>query len=101
MKIQERSMLVDLTIKCWDATKHDKKVSAEVEQAHAAHDAGRYSKRLIDKAHLADLSNLAGKARQFHYRLTLPWSDKGQRILPSDLFLDYRHGLAGIKAEFF
>lgn len=94
-------MLVDLTIKCWDATKHDKKVSAEVEQTHAAHDAGRYSKRLIDKAHLADLSALASKARNFHYRFTLPWSDKGQRILPSDLFLEYRQGVANIKAEYF
>lgn len=94
-------MLADLTIKCWDATKHDKKVSAEVEQTHSAHDAGRYSKRLIDKAHLAELSTLAGKARQFHYRFTLPWSDKGQRILPSELFLEYQQGVASIKAEFF
>jgi hypothetical protein len=100
MKIQERSMLVDLTIKCWDATKHDKKVSAEVEQTHAAHDAGRYSKRLIDKAHLAELSALASKARQFHYSYTLPWSDKGQRILPSDLFIDYRQGIQNIKNEY-
>lgn len=100
MKVQERAMLVDLTIKCWDATKHDKKVSAEVEQAHAAHDAGRYSKRLIDKAHLSAVSTIAAEARKFHYSLTLPWSDKGQRILPSELFFEYQQGLAGIKNKF-
>lgn len=101
MKIQERSMLVDLTIRCWDATKHDKKVSAEVEASHAAHDAGRYSKRLIDKAHLSELSTLASQARQYHYSRTLPWSDKGQRILPSELFMEYRQGVHDIKVKFF
>lgn len=94
-------MLVDLTIKCWDATKHDKEVSAEVEKTHAAHDAGRFNKRLIDKTHLAELSTLASEARNFHYHFTLPWSDKGQRILPSELFLDYQQGLAAIKGKFF
>ena len=32
--IQDKSMLVELTISKWGATKHDKTVSAEVEQAH-------------------------------------------------------------------
>ena len=39
--IQSKAMLVDLTIRQWTATKHDKAVSAEVETAHAAKDAGR------------------------------------------------------------
>lgn len=98
--IQDKSMLIELTISRWTATKHDKAVSAEVEQAHAAKDAGRYNKRLIDKVHLATVDTLAGQIRKFHYSRTLPWSDKGQRLLPSKLFMDYRQDIASYKTQF-
>lgn len=98
--IQDKSMLVELTISKWTATKHDKTVSAEVEQAHAAKDAGRYNKRLIDKAHLATIDTLAGQIRKYHYSRTLPWSDKGQRLLPSKLFMEYRQDIAAFKVQF-
>jgi len=98
--IQDKSMLVDLTISKWTATKHDKTVSAEVEMAHAAKDAGRYNKRLIDKAHLAEIDALAGQIRKYHYSRTLPWSDKGQRLLPSKLFMEYRQEINDLKTKF-
>ena len=98
--IQSKAMLVDLTISQWTATKHDKAVSAEVETAHAAKDAGRYNKRLIDKAHLAEINRIANELRKHHYSRTLPWTDKGQRLLPSELFLDYRQDMAKYKADF-
>jgi hypothetical protein len=98
--IQDKSMLVDLTISKWGATKHDKAVSIEVEQAHAAKDAGRYNKRLIDKAHLATIDTIAGQMRKYHYSRTLPWSDKGQRLLPSKLFMEYRQDIAAFKTQF-
>lgn len=98
--IQDKSMLVELTISKWTATKHDKAVSAEIEQNHAAKDAGRYNKRLIDKAHLAAIESLAGQIRKYHYSRTLPWSDKGQRLLPSKLFMEYRQDIAAYKAQY-
>lgn len=98
--IQNRAMLVDLTISQWTATKHDKAVSTEVERNHAAKDAGRYNKRLIDKAHLAAVNTLANQIRSAHYARTLPWTDKGQRLLPSDLFMEYRQEMASLKAQF-
>lgn len=98
--IQNNSMLVELTISKWSATLHDKKVSAEVETTHSAQDAGRYNKRLIDKAHLAAINELAGQIRKYHYSRTHPWTDKGQRILPSALFMEYRQDIASFKAKF-
>lgn len=98
--IQSKAMLVDLTISQWTALKHDKAVSAEVETTHAAKDAGRYNKRLIDKAHLAEITKIANELRKHHYSRTLPWTDKGQRLLPSELFLDYRQDMAKYKADF-
>lgn len=93
MAIQNRAMLIDLTIHQWAAIKHDKSVSAEVEIKHAAKNAGRYNKHLIDKAHLAAIQAAANGVRKFHYSRTLPWADGGQRLLPSDLFMDYRDDL--------
>jgi hypothetical protein len=98
--IQNRAMLVDLTISQWTATKHDKAVSTEVERNHAAKDAGRYNKRLVDKAHMEAITNAASQLRSSHYAKTLPWTDKGQRLLPSDLFMEYRQEIARLKAEF-
>ena len=100
MTLQNKSMLVELTISKWTATRHDKHVSAEVEQKHSATDAGRYNKRLIDKAHLAEIDTLAGQVRLYHYSRTLPWSDKGQRLLPSALFMEYRQEIALFKTRF-
>lgn len=98
--LQDKSMLVDLVIRKWTATKHDKTVSSEIEKAHAAHDAGRYNKRLIDKAHTATIETLAGQIRKYHYTRTLPWTDKGQRLLPSALFMDYRQDITSFKAQY-
>ena len=94
------TMLVELTIRQWTGTKHDKSVSAEVEQTHQAKNAGRYNKYLIDKAHLADISSAANALRKYHYTRTLQWNDGGQRIMPSALFLEYRDEMAKYKQIF-
>lgn len=92
-------MLVDLTIHRWTATKHDRAVSTEIEQKHSAHDAGRYNKQLIDKANLQLIDELGNQIRAYHYRLTLPWTDKGARLLPSKLFFEYQQGLNALKQQ--
>ncbi len=97
--LQERSMLADLTIHRWTATKHDPAVSAEVEKAHSASNAGRYNKQLIDKSYLATIDELGNKIRKHHYTYTLPWTDKGARLLPSKLFMEYRQGLADLRTK--
>ena len=96
---QEKSMLVDLTIHRWTATKHDRSVSAEIEKSHNAHDAGRYNKQLIDKTHLKLIDELGNELRKYHYHHTLPWTDKGARLLPSKLFFEYRDGLNRLKQQ--
>lgn len=98
--IQNRSMLIDLTIRRWTAVKHDRTVSAEVDHSHAAKQGGRYNKYLIDKAHLAAIDTIANDLRKYHYSRTLPWTDKGHRALPSDLFFEYQQELAKYRQQF-
>lgn len=100
MSIQEKAMLVQLNIKQWTGKKQDKKVTAEVETAHGAHNAGRFNKDLVSKALLTPHTKLTGEVRQKHYELTHAWNDNGQRLLPSKLFMDYTTFMRGAKTQF-
>jgi hypothetical protein len=88
--ITERAMLAAVHISIWTATKHDRKVSRDVASQHGAHQgAGRYNKQLLmGAAKLEELRTLAGQIRQHFYKITLPWSDEGFRLLPSHFYFD-------------
>lgn len=101
MTIHSSAMLVTLVVHRWGATKQDNKVSTEVEAKHAATKAGKYVKYLIDKAELEEIQQLATAIRQYHISRTLAWTDGGQRILPSSLFMEYRQEVHNFKLKFF
>jgi hypothetical protein len=88
--ITERAMLAAIHISIWTAVKHDRKVSHEVASQHGAPvNAGRYNKQLLRGAgRLDDLRTLAGQIRQHFYKITLPWSDEGYRLLPAHFYFD-------------
>lgn len=98
--IQERAMLVTLSISQWSARKQDKKVTAEVELAHAAHNAGKFNKMLVAKDLLEPLNQISGKIRDTHYKLTLSWDDNGARMLPSRLFAEHTAAMRTHRADF-
>jgi hypothetical protein len=98
--LQTKAMLVQLSISQWTGRKADKKVTSEVEQVHGAHDSGKFNKILVAKELLDPIAKIAGRARDYHYHLTLAWSDSGPRILPSALFAEYTTTFRGLKAEF-
>lgn len=100
MSLQTQAMLVTLSVSCWTARKQDKKVSAEVEANHGAHDAGRYNKLLVDKVHLDPLTSFAGQIRQYHYKMTAPWMDNGARLLPSKLSMEYFAEIRKLKQDY-
>lgn len=98
--LQDSAMLVSLNISQWTARKHDKSVSAEVDVAHSAKDAGRYNKLLIRKEALEPMDRIAGAARQYLYKMTLAWSDNGDRLLPAALFLEFSSTMQKYRTEF-
>src|ERR1700761_96670 len=89
--IPERAMLAAVHISVWTAVKHDRKVSRKVADEHgAAETAGRYNKKLLSgAARLDDLRSLAAQIRQNFYKITLPWSDEGYRLLPAHFYFDW------------
>ncbi|HKR27622.1 MAG TPA: hypothetical protein VJS11_09205 [Acidobacteriaceae bacterium] len=88
--ITERAMLAAVHISIWTAVKHDRKVSREVAEQHGAYSrAGRYNKQLLREAErLESLRSLSGQIRQYFYRITLPWSDEGYRLLPAHFYFE-------------
>ena len=100
--ITERAMLAAVHISIWTAVKHDRRISRDVASQHGAHQgAGRYNKQLLRGADkLDDLRTLAGKIRQYFYKITLPWSDEGFRLLPSNFYFDLMKHMREFEASF-
>lgn len=98
--LEEKAMLVRLSISQWSARKHDKTVTQKVEKEYNAQDSGRYNKVLIAKESIKEIKQAADKARGFHYDNTLPWNDLGDRILPAANFDIYRKEMSNLKNQF-
>ena len=100
--ISDKAMLICLHITMWTARKHDKRVSEEVAQSHEANtNAGRYNKHLLDQAEkLEELRTLAGQIRQYFYKVTLPWTDEGYRLLPSHLYFEFTNQMSEFKTGY-
>lgn len=100
--ITEKAMLAVVHISVWTAVKHDRRVSREVADQHGAHQgAGRYNKQLLHGAQkLEELRSLAGQIRQHFYKVTLPWSDEGFRLLPANFYFDLMARMREFEASF-
>jgi hypothetical protein len=99
--VTEKAMLAKLKISRWAASKHDKKISADVATQHGADPTmGRYSKRLVAKERLEAIAQIATRARHHHYEQTLPWLDEGSRILPAANYFDYMQTQNAFAADF-
>jgi hypothetical protein len=99
-RLDEKALLVKLSISQWTARKEDKKITKEVETQHNARDAGRYHKTLIAKEEIQKLQKISNEARTYHYTNTLPWKDDGERILPTTIYFDYTREIGKLKARF-
>lgn len=100
--ITEKAMLAAVHISIWTAVKHDRKVSRDVADQHGAHKgAGRYNKQLLRGADKLDqLRALTGQIRQYFYKITLPWSDEGFRLLPSNFYFELMARIREFEAGF-
>lgn len=94
--ISSSAMLVDLSIKSWSGTKVDKDTTQMIDVVKlTAGNAGRYQKNLFaGTKDLHDINKLDSRIRAWNINATLPWSDKGQRLLPASRFFDYKTALS-------
>ena len=96
MSITSSAVLVELNISVWTANKLDKGATDEVLVSNGATvaDAAQVRKNLMagTTARKA-IADYAAGCRLWHNTRTLPWADKGPRILPTSLFMDYKQEL--------
>lgn len=97
------SMLVEFNASVWTARKLDKSTTDEVVQNKnaAAKDAARVNKHLLaGRTELDVITQAVGRARQFVYDNTLPWSDAGLRLLPTVNFQKFAERMNAFDEEF-
>ncbi len=80
--LQEKAVITRFNVSAWTARRYDKKVTKNIEDEYNTHDAGRFNKVLIAEDAIKVYQSIAGEARTFHYSMTLPWGDNGDRLLP-------------------
>jgi Protein of unknown function (DUF3150) len=99
--LSRKATLVSVDISQWTARKLDKRVTEKVNRDHhAATDAGRYHKLLIEAKRLEAINSLVAQARKLHYTMTKPWADEGLRILPNKLHEKFAAEFRKLKREF-
>jgi len=100
--IQSSAMIVEFSASVWTGRKKDKSASAQITmQNNAASGTANVSKKLLgDCAELREVQDFVANARNQHYALTMPWSDLGQRLVPTAMFFDYQNQMSAFEQEF-
>jgi len=102
MSIASSAVLVELNISVWPANKVDREMTDTVNaNASAVRDASQTRKNLFAGTSLRkDIEKLAARIRLYHNQHTMPWADKGQRLLPTKLFMEYKQTMNNYEAQF-
>ena len=102
MSISSSALLVELNISVWPASKLDREITDKVNSdASAVRGASQTKKNLFAGTSLRkDISDFAARVRLYHNKHTLPWADKGERMLPTALFMDYKQTINGFEQTF-
>lgn len=101
MNLNDRALLVQLSISQWTARKFDKRATKEVAVAHGTTTAaGRYNKALLPMNDLLDhVHKKAGYIRTKYYENTLPWGIDGTQMLPTSNYLQFMSDFRKEKGE--
>lgn len=92
MSIQNGAVLVEFGVSDWKASVVDKSVAAKIARDYrAGEQAGRYHKDLLAGSNFRrQISLFAQNMRNYHGKHTLPWQDRGARLLPLSMLQDYK-----------
>lgn len=101
MNLNDRALLVQLSISQWTARKYDKKATRQVADANGATmDAGRFNKALLPMNDLLDqVHRKTTYIRTKFYENTLPWGIEGTMMLPTANYLAFMSEFRKEKSE--
>jgi hypothetical protein len=90
--LADSAVLVSLNISSWGGQKLDKGMTKELNDTkRASSNASKVQKNLMaGDDSLRNIKKYESKIRAEHIRLTLPWGDRGSRLLPTSAMMDYK-----------
>ena len=90
--ISNSAVLVKLNISVWGASKRNKQLEQELAVSKNADPKATrtYDNLMVGSSGHKDLQLYAGNSRLWHAAMTLPWDDKGWRLCPTSMFMDYK-----------
>jgi F0F1-type ATP synthase membrane subunit b/b' len=99
--LSKSALLCRLNISVWTARTLDSKTTKEVLQTKGAKStAGRFNKSLLPNNEIIKkLRKNASLARNYNYKVTLPWGDNGARILRNTLYSEHTKKMGEYKSE--
>ena len=101
--VARAAMLVDLNIAIYSGRKQDRATQAEVTTAKGSGSkkaASVFKNLFAECKELDAITKFQARARSEHYRLTMPWNDRGARLLPTVSLLDYKQVMNRYQLEF-
>jgi len=89
--LKNKALMVRLTRKKLNRNKTDKALSEELTKLKSVNEAGavRVNKSLFTKESTDAYMKIYSEASKYFYRVTLPWDDKGYRLLSIDIFEEF------------
>lgn len=97
MSIADSAVLVRLNISVWGASKRNKDLENEIAARKNADPRAMrmYDNLMVGSTGHKAIQKHAANSRLWHSNMTLPWDERGYRLCPTSLFLDYksRHNL--------
>jgi len=90
--IANSAVLVRLNISVWGASKRNRELEKEVAANKNADPRAMrlYDNLMVGSTGHKDIQKHAAQSRLWHTQLSLPWDERGYRLCPTSLFLDYK-----------
>jgi len=102
ISIASCARLCELNISVSTGSKQDKEATAKInEDYNAESNVGVVTKNVFAGSKvLGEIVKFAARARQEHAKLSLPWNDNGQRLVPNSFIQEHMERMGELKEEF-
>lgn len=101
--LSSSSMLVTVNISNWRGRGHDKRASAQIIASNNAErgTANVYKKLLPNSDALKAIGDHVALMHRVHTHMTMPWADKGARLLPTAQYMKYHNEMTALQNKFY
>ena len=101
--LSSSAMLVTVNVSKWEGRKFDKKASNDIVASNnAERGAANVHKKLLPNSDaLKAIIEHASAIHRIHTHMTMPWADKGARLLPTAQYMKYHNEMTALQNKFY